>query len=483
MEILQPIIENFKNARILCLGDVMLDRYVYGSVERISPEAPVPVFHIQRQIQMLGGVGNVVRNIAALGGQTRLISVVGQDETAETIRQECAKLSGLTAELVGETGRKSTLKTRFVSSGHQMLRADDEDASPLLPETEEKIFQLFDKIIKDYDVVVVSDYGKGFFSKALTQKILTYAKECKVPTVVDPKARDFSKYANAFIITPNFKEFTSACGNDPKTDDEIALSAQNLGERCSIENFLITRSQDGMSLCQKGQLPVHIPTQAREVFDVSGAGDTVVATLALGIASHTSLEHAARLANISAGVVVAKIGTATLTQDELIQAIENQGPTFDTAEIVSWERAQERVLEWHRQGFKVGFTNGCYDILHTGHLSLLKQSKEACDKLIVAVNSDASVKRLKGDSRPINIQDHRAQMLAALHVVDMVVIFEQDTPLELLTFIKPDVLIKGADYSLDQVVGAREVQSWGGKVVLADLVPGQSTTNILKRAS
>lgn len=480
---LTSLINHFPQTKILCLGDIMLDQFIYGSVDRISPEAPVPIFHIQRRIEMLGGAGNVVRNMASLKGNVHFIGVVGKDGVGEKINSQLQGFGHVSFDLVQDPHRCSTHKVRYVSENHQLLRADEEYTGHLDPKIQEQILKLYEQALPSVHVIVFSDYAKGFFDPLLTQKLIQMAKARNIPVIVDPKGKNYSHYKEATILTPNLKELEAVTATVLSSDDAIISAAETLRDLLQLPAMLVTRSREGMTLVQDGKYPVHIATVAQEVYDVSGAGDTVVATFALALAAKASFEEAASLANKAAGIVVRKVGTATVSPQELKEAVERLNPHQSTHTLVSRETALEQILFWHRNGLKVGFTNGCYDILHTGHIALLEQARSRCDRLIVALNSDASVKRLKGDSRPINSQDCRAKLLTSLSVVDLVVLFEEDTPLSLIQYLKPDLLVKGADYTLDKVVGAKEVASWGGEVFLAELVPDMSTTKIIKRAA
>lgn len=477
------IIPQFQHGKVLCLGDIMLDQFVYGTVDRISPEAPVPIFRITRRTEMLGGAGNVVRNIASLQGKVHFIGVVGNDAVGQEIESKLSAIPQTSYDLIKDAQRCSTHKIRYVSGSHQLLRADEENTIPLSLEKQQEVLKIYEEALDSTNVVVLSDYGKGFFTPQLTRQLINLARAKNVAVIIDPKGNDYSIYEGATIITPNLKELEAATALTLLSDETIVKAAEYLQQSHNIETVLVTRSRDGMTLVSLQESPVYIPAYAQEVYDVSGAGDTVIATFSLALAAQASVEAAARLANQAAGIVVKKVGTATVTPTELQEILElpNKMPSMHA--VVLKEQALEQILTWHRQGLKIGFTNGCYDILHTGHISLLEQAKLRCDRLIVGLNSDASVKRLKGQSRPINEQSCRAEVLASLTMVDLVVIFDEDTPLELISYLKPDLLVKGADYALDKVVGAKEVMSWGGEVYLAELVPGKSTTNIIQKAA
>lgn len=477
------LIDQFPQNKVLCLGDIMLDQFIYGSVDRISPEAPVPIFHIQRRNEMLGGAGNVVRNLASLHGSLHFIGVVGNDVVGQKINNQLQTIERVTFDLVQDAHRCSTKKVRYVSGSHQLLRVDEEFTGHLEQETQNRVIKLYEKALETAHVVVFSDYAKGFFTPTFTQKLIQLANQRNIPIIIDPKGKNYQHYKQATLLTPNLKELEAVSATTLSTEEAIVSAAEMLRDLLELPAVLVTRSRDGMTLVQKGKDPIHIPTVAQEVYDVSGAGDTVIAALALSLAAKGSFEVAANLANQAAGIVVKKVGTATVSPQELRDASESSSHYLSPHAIVSREIALEQILSWQRNGLKVGFTNGCFDILHTGHVSLLEQARNKCDRLIVALNSDLSVKRLKGETRPINEEYCRAKLLASLSVVDLVVIFDEDTPLSLITYLKPDLLVKGADYTVDKVVGANEIASWGGEIYLAELVPDMSTTKIIRKAA
>ncbi|MDV7339851.1 D-glycero-beta-D-manno-heptose-7-phosphate kinase [Terasakiella sp. A23] len=475
------LINRASNIEILCIGDIMLDRFVYGSVDRISPEAPIPVMRIEREESMLGGAGNVVRNLLSLGANARFCGLIGEDDAGREVAALLNEDDHCTANLIMDSNRPTSLKTRYMASNQQMLRADHEQVAPLNDQQHQDLLLDVAESLGVVNVMVLSDYGKGVLENDAPENLIALAKKADIPVIVDPKGVDYSKYRGATLVTPNRKELSEASQMACDSDSSIVAAAKHIIETCGIENVLATRSQDGMTLVTKDGDVVHLPTEAREVFDVSGAGDTVVATLAMAIGLSASLEDGADLANVAAGLVVAKMGTASVYQEELINALHHQDISQAEAKILGREGAKDKVIRWQRQGLKVGFTNGCFDLLHPGHISLIKQSANQCDKLIIGLNSDASVKRLKGEERPVQTEMARATVLSSLGDVDMVVIFEEDTPMETLSALLPDVLIKGADYTIDQVVGAELIQQNGGRVFLAQLEDGFSTTNTVKK--
>lgn len=468
------------NGRVLVVGDVMLDRYVHGHASRLSPEAPVPVLKWAQDQEVVGGAGNVAANIAALGGAVGLAGVVGVDEGA---RRLSALLHAYGPHLqtffAVHQHRPTTLKTRFVTNGQQLLRLDVEDARDIEEDCEADLLDLVAQQIPQCDVVVLSDYKKGVLTSGAIRRVIQMARHADRPVIVDPKQPDWTVYTGATIITPNRAELQQATGRACETDEEVESAARDLGARVQA-SILVTRSERGMTLVEVDEPVFHIPTHAREVFDVSGAGDTVVAVLAAGLAAKMTLHQAVRIANVAAGLVVAKHGTATLTPAELNRALRKIEPQH--AGIASTQQAVLLREMWREQGLKVGFTNGCFDIVHPGHIKLFEQAAAACDRLIVALNSDASVKRLKGPKRPIQDELSRATVIGALSSVSSVVLFDEDTPLDMIKALRPDVLVKGADYTEDQVVGGEFVKSLGGKVLLAVLNQGHSTTSIVARS-
>ncbi len=474
------VVSAIAKARVLCVGDVMLDRFVTGEVERISPEAPVPVLRIHDESAMLGGAGNVARNVAALGGQVTLAALVGDDDAGIEIETQIGALKTAVSIMIRDQARPTAIKTRFVAGTQQMLRADAETTEPLTEATAEKLMASAETALADHDVLILSDYGKGVLADGRAVRLIAAAKAAGKPVVVDPKGHDYSIYSGADVITPNRKEMREASGGAAETLDDAAATAKSLATAHDFGKVLVTLSQDGMILAASDSTH-HLAAEAREVFDVSGAGDTVVAAVAGALAAGATINDAARLANVCAGIVVGKTGTAAAYLSEVIATLHHQDISRAEAKLLGGDQARDRADVWRRQGLKVGFTNGCFDLLHPGHVSLLNQARAACDRLIVALNSDASVQRLKGDGRPVQAEAARATVLASLAAVDICVIFDQDTPLDLINTLKPDVLVKGADYAVDEVVGATEVQSWGGRVLLADLEDGFSTTATIAR--
>jgi len=475
---LAAAIRRLGHTSALVVGDVMLDRYVYGQVERISPEAPVPILTIDRELAMPGGAGNVVRNMTALGAAVAFISVVGDDAAGSDLTGLIGGQPNVEPWLLVQGGRVTTLKTRYLSGGQQLLRADREETSPVQPRLAERLVRIARDSMAATSVTVLSDYRKGLMTGEVPSLLIAAAREAGRPVIVDPKGPDYARYAGADIIMPNRVDLAEATGMRVDTEAAIVAAATALRQRHGFGAVVVTRGNDGMTLLDDDGAR-HFPAEAAEVYDVAGAGDTAVATLAAGVAARLELGVAVRLANIAAGIVVGKIGTAVAREADLLAALSPE--TGSLRKIVGRDAAVEHVQRWHHKGWRVGFTNGCFDLLHPGHLQLLEEAREACDRLVVGLNSDASVRRLKGPGRPVQPEAARAAVLASLASVDLVTVFEEDTPEALIDAVHPDLLVKGANYTLDQVVGAEMVRSWGGKVALVDMVPGHSTTASVER--
>lgn len=479
---LNNLISSFDRCKVLVVGDFMYDRFTHGSVDRISPEAPIPVFHVRHNHEMLGGAGNAALNVVAAGGKAILISVVGDDPIGEKAEQLVHELIGKDSVLIHETNRQTTIKQRYIANNQQLLRADTETTAAISKDTEQKLLAAYEAALRDCQVVMISDYAKGVLTDSVLKNLIEIARKAGKPTLVDPKRKDFSGYAGATLVKPNRKEISEAIGQSIETNDDITIAGQKLLQLGNFKYLLITRGKDGLTVLDDASA-THIAAHTREVWDVSGAGDTVIALIALGMAAGGSVLDSAQLANIAAGIVVSKVGTATVSANELSHAVDSMD---DDAEVISqlknimtMDQAMEQVARWRRLSLKIGFTNGVFDLLHPGHLSSLRQAKAECDKLIVAVNSDESVKRLKGPDRPIQDEFHRASVLASLSQVDMVIVFGDDTPIPLLQALLPDVLIKGGDYTIDTVVGADIIRNNGGRVVVTPTLEGFSTTNIV----
>lgn len=494
---LRPYLDKFPEKAVLIVGDIMLDRFVYGTVERISPESPVPVLSIQREDVMLGGAGNVLSNLAGLGVQGRILTVVGDDSIAAQVGDLVEERKGNRTGLIVDPARPTTIKTRFLAAHQQLLRTDFEKKGALSPATEERLCQAIAEQLPAMQAVILSDYGKGVLTPAVIKAVIDTARAHDIPVLVDPKGRDYSIYEGASVVTPNRKELAEATGDHPTdSDEDIIKAAEYLLQDSGIDSIVVTRSEKGMTIWDKaqGRAPVHIPTQALEVFDVSGAGDTVIATLAAALASGASLEEAAHLSNLAGGIVVAKVGTAAIRREELNRALTAGGPrdvikgqAFTmAAPVCKADEAREQIQRWKAQGLTVGFTNGCFDIIHYGHVNYLNRAREKCDRLVVGLNSDASIKRLKGLDRPVNEETARASVIGALGAIDMVVMFgdapeDNDTPCNLIRALQPDMFFKGGDYREDQLPEAPIVKSYGGQVKIMPLYDGHSTTRIIAR--
>jgi D-beta-D-heptose 7-phosphate kinase/D-beta-D-heptose 1-phosphate adenosyltransferase len=478
---LQHLLGLVPGRRVACVGDLMVDRFVYGEVTRVSPEAPIPVLARSRELVMLGAAGNVARNVAALGGSVALAGVVGTDAEAGEAQRLVAEEAEVEGHLVADPARPTTLKTRFVSGGQQLLRVDLEASRPVSGEVEAQLVRTVRRLIAGCGVVLLSDYGKGVVTDAVIAACLEAARTAGVKIVVDSKARSFARYGPVDLIKPNAAELANATDLPTGADGEVEAALARALELWEARAILVTRAGKGMSLAVRGGGVRHFPTQPREVFDVSGAGDTTLAALGLALAAEAPLEDAIGFAQLAAGVAVSKVGTATVSPEELVEAAITAHLAPAEAKVATAPRLVEEVARWRAKGLRVGFTNGCFDILHKGHVAYLAQARSWCDRLIVGLNSDASVRALKGEGRPVNDLESRALVLAGLGSVDLVVPFEEATPVRLIEAARPDVLIKGADYSEDEVVGGDLVKSWGGEVKLAELVDGYSTTAAIAR--
>lgn len=472
-------ISRFRGASILVFGDVILDRFIYGRVSRLSPEAPVPVLEVEREIDVPGGAANVACNIASLGGKATVVGMVGDDEWGKALAARIDGVDGLVSDLIVVPSRPTTRKIRYVAGRQQILRADVEERGAA---AEGALLAAFRKHLPKADAVVLSDYAKGVLSEGVVIEAIALARAAGKPIVADPKSAAMRRYDGATLITPNRKEAAAATHIEGDNDARTAESAAAiLADAPAAAAVLITRGPLGMTLLERGQSAQHFAATAREVFDVCGAGDTVVATLALGLASNLDLSAAAYAANLAAGVAVTKVGTASVTPQELLSAFQSGDLQFAARKITTLAAACRCAAEWRAGGARIGFTNGCFDLIHPGHVALLTQARARCDRLIVAINTDASVKRLKGDDRPVQNEAARSLVLASMAAVDLVIAFDGDTPIDLITALEPDVLVKGADYRIDQVVGADVVRAYGGEVFLAPLSEDQSTTRTISR--
>ena len=469
---------------IAVVGDLMLDCYLHGEVSRISPEAPVPVLRATSERAVPGGAANVASNLAALGLRVHVVGVSGRDEARDRL-VACLEAAGGVdcSRIVATPDRRTTTKLRIVGAHQQIVRVDHEDVVPCDAALEARCIAAALDAVDAADVVILSDYRKGVCSDALVRAVIDRAAGVGKRVLVDPKRRDLAVYRGASILTPNRKELTEATGLPCETDEEAAAAAAR-ASAVTGANILLTRSEKGMSFFPVGGPPIHLATAAQDVFDVSGAGDTVVAVLAAALGAGIPILDGMRMANHAAGIVVSKMGTATVTRDELVASLaaEHASPVINDGRRLTLDEAVALRWSWAKERLTVGFTNGCFDLLHPGHVSLIRQAALGCDRLIMALNSDDSVRRLKGPLRPLQDENARAAVVGAIKGVSAVVLFAEDTPLELIRALQPDVLVKGSDYTEDQVVGADVVKARGGRVVLVDLAPGHSTTNLVAAA-
>ncbi len=467
-----------RRPKVLVLGDIISDVYLWGAVSRISPEAPVPVFESAERRPVLGGAANVAANLKTFGCEVYLLGVVGMDTAAEEVRMLLEKQRIATTWLVEDPGRPTTEKTRLVAQQQQMLRLDREAREPLDAAAWETVVEYALELLPDVDGMICSDYHKGVCIPEVIEPVFARARALGRPIVVDPKVLDFSSYRGATVLTPNRLEAERATGRVLADAAEVEAVGRALCEASEAEAVLLTRGPDGMSLVSSTQATVHIPSNAREVFDSTGAGDTVIATFTMAILSGLDFVDAMRLANTAAGVVVGKVGTALVSPAELRAACALEA-ALEMRKILSREELVQAVRQHRQAGKRVVFTNGCFDLLHVGHMRYLQQARSLGDLLVLGVNDDASVRRLKGDKRPLIPHAERASVLAALACVDYVTIFSEDTPLELIASVHPDVLVKGGDYTPETVVGRDEVEAYGGEVALVPFIDGFSTTDII----
>jgi D-beta-D-heptose 7-phosphate kinase/D-beta-D-heptose 1-phosphate adenosyltransferase len=478
-------------AAILVIGDIMLDRFVYGDADRISPEGPVPVLRVNRETLMLGGSGNVLANLRGLGVAASIISVIGEDHEGRTVQQYIEASGASADDLIRVPGRPTSIKTRFLANHQQLLRVDEERTDALPQAAEAALLQVIRTRLPQQKAVILSDYGKGVLSKSVIGAVIELASAHGIPVLVDPKGSDYGRYRGATIVTPNRKELADATGGLPtESDDDIVNAANHLLESSGIGAVIATRSQDGMSVIEREIAPLHLKTKEIEVFDVSGAGDTVIATVAAGLAAGAPLSMAATLANLAGGIVVTKVGTAAIRSQDLTDAILAHDPhTAHQARLCEWDLAREQVERWKARGLKVGFTNGCFDILHAGHVNYLNEARSLCDRLVLGLNHDRSVRLLKGPTRPVNTEIDRATVIGGLGAVDMVVLFGatepglDNTACDLIQALQPDIFFKGGDYTIDQIPEARIVQAYGGEVRLMGLTNGLSSSKTIQKLS
>ncbi len=477
--LLSLIESGFAALRILVIGDVMLDRSIWGEVDRISPEAPVPVLRSVRTTNAPGGSANVAMNLVGLGVKVAQAGFWGNDLE---MRELSALLAPAGVDFSGMVlSRHSTIsKTRILSRNQQLLRLDVENADPHPAPEQQALLERSLGLLSTADAVILSDYAKGALTPQLCQAVIAMARERGIPVLVDPKDRDFSKYAGATTICPNLQELAMVTGIATRNLDPLLAAGQQLVSQLGIDYMTVTMSEKGIRILYPNSV-FHSPTRAREVFDVTGAGDTVIATLAASLAGGLDAESAVSLANIAAGIVVAKTGTAPISRNELVAEFTASTQMKGPDKILDLQPLLVRLAEWRATGNRIVFTNGCFDILHVGHITLLEQCREFGDKVIIGLNSDASVKGLKGPTRPLVGEGERARVLAALGSTDAVIIFDQPTPLELIRSVRPDVLVKGGDYTTSTIVGADDVVTWGGRVEIVPTVRGASTTNTIRK--
>lgn len=474
-----------RHPRILVIGDLMIDRYLEGSSERVSPEAPVVVVDVQQERSVLGGAGNVAANLKALDAEVVLLGVVGADANAQAMQALLAEqgiTAALGAQLIVDASRPTTVKTRIIAMHKQVMRFDQEARQAIDASTTAQLIDAVAQALPTVALVILSDYAKGVLTAELCQQVVGLARAAGKPVLVDPKGTNFAKYHGATLVKPNRKELELATGGSKCTDlDELVQRAEQLRQACALDSLLVTLSEDGLLVLQADQPQTQIRTQAREVFDVTGAGDTVLAALAYSLAQGHTLVQAAEFANTAAAVVVSKMGSATVTHREIMDFHIRHGQRTHN-KVCALADLLEPLEELRQAGKKIVFTNGCFDLLHAGHVQYLNAARALGDVLVVGLNTDASVRRLKGESRPINPEADRAAVLAGLQAVDFVVGFGEDTPLELIKAVLPDVLVKGSDYQVSQIVGAAEVMAAGGEVQTLDFLDGRSSSAMIQRA-
>jgi len=464
-----------KQPKILVIGDLMIDHYLWGECERISPEAPIPIVNIDDENTVLGGAGNVVNNLVALGAHTDILSVIGDCDIANELGTLLSNINVSTNHLVKEKGRLSSKKSRIIASHQQVIRYDRESDYDISEKSQQTLFDQYKKILKQYDIVLLSDYGKGVLTDSLTRDLIQEANNLGIKVLVDPKGINYFKYSGAYLLTPNKKEASLATNIDIIDDSSLLRAITQLKEKCSLNVSLITLSENGVAIYDN-DLRVH-PTMAREVYDVTGAGDTVLATLGYALSSNYDIDQAVEFANLAAGVVVGKIGSATASIDEINDYKSSLHQSSSEEHIKTLIEIEVLSTKLKDKGKKIVFTNGCFDILHAGHVRYLETAKSFGDILMVGVNSDKSVRTLKGETRPINSEQDRALLIASLEAVDYVIIFNEDTPYELIKAIKPHTLVKGGDYAGQKVVG----QDLVSELRLVNFIEGKSTTRTIEK--
>ncbi len=464
-----------KSPKLLVIGDLIIDQYLWGYCERISPEAPVQIVNINNENTLLGGAGNVVNNLKSLGANVDVISVIGNCKTSNLLKELLSNIGVDTKYLFTQKDRITSKKSRIIASQQQVVRYDHESSEEIDIKSQNLIHDIFKNIVKDYELVLLSDYGKGVLTDNLTQSIIKTANKHNIRVLIDPKGLNYSKYKGAFLLTPNRKEASEATRIDIKDDESLSKAIIQIKIECELDVSIITLSENGIAIYDSS-LRIH-PTVSREIFDVTGAGDTILASLGFALACNYEIDNAVEFSNLAAGVVVGKVGSATSTLNEIIEYESSLNKSSSEAHIKKVGEIEILSKELSRRGKKIVFTNGCFDLLHTGHVKYLETAKSFGDILIVGLNSDQSVRKLKGKNRPINVQTDRAYILAALEVVDYVVIFNEDTPYDLINAINPTILVKGGDYKGKNIVGQELVE----ETKLVEFVDGKSTTQTIKK--
>lgn len=479
-ELIKEFLKGVEEIQALVVGDLMLDEYIWGSVDRISPEAPVQIVEVRKKDLRLGGAGNVINNLLSLNCHVDVASVVGDDDDGNFLLSRLTERGVNNHCVFCQKDRVTSRKTRVLASNQQIVRIDQESLSDICSESEERILSYIKANIQRFNVLFLSDYQKGVLTNRLIKEVIMLGREAEIPVLIDPKGHDYSKYQGATLLTPNRKEAQEASGVTIKDEETLLQAGRKLFDSLDLEALAITRSDEGMTVFSKhGEF--HLPTLAREVFDVSGAGDTVLAIFGLGLARKLPLNISAEIANLAAGIVVGKVGTSPVYPHELLDSVTTVESDFNN-KIISLASLKKVLTQaQHSYRKKVVFTNGCFDLLHIGHVKYLQQARKLGDILVLGLNSDNSIRRLKGANRPLINQEERAHILAALDCIDYVIIFDEDTPLELIKELKPDILVKGGDYTPDGVVGRDVVEEYGGRVELIDFVDGRSTTHLIEK--
>jgi len=479
---LKAVEEGFGRPRVMVVGDLMVDQYCWGKVERISPEAPIPVVQLENQTYSPGGAANVACNLAKLGCEVSLAGIVGADENGYRLLSMLQELAVNTSMVLVLPGRATTVKTRVLGGHQQVVRIDAEDHRPLSVCDYDRLLSGVTQHMVSYSAVVLSDYAKGVLSDSICRRIIAEGRRHSLPVLVEPKGCDYGKYTRATMLSPNRLEIAAATACPPNELPMLFQKAEALRVALHVDFFALTLGELGIAVLENGSV-VRFPALAREVFDVSGAGDAVIAVWAAGLASRLDQHDCAQLANLAAGIVIGKVGTVPVSRQELLATLSRQSMLESSEKICTAEQLQARVALWRARRERIAFTNGCFDLLHFGHVTLLQLAKHEGDRLIVGLNTDNSVRALKGPGRPLVGELERARLLASMSLVDAVILFDEETPLKLIQSLQPDILVKGAHAGQEQVVGAAEVRSWGGKITLVPLVEGCSTTNLVEKLS